>query len=188
MKIAIGADHAGFETKERVKRFLEAHGHEVLDMGTHSAESTDYPGYAFHVAEAVRDGAADRGILVCDSGNGIAIAANKVEGIRAAIAVNRWQGRWRAGTTTRTCSSSPRRSRPRGGLDRGGVARRALRRRPPCAPRRPDRGVRAHPRAAVAECPARRSRPSPGSLEDSYRETLESCARPTPSAGSSRAT
>lgn len=92
MKIAIGADHAGFETKERVKRFLEAHGHEVLDMGTHSAESTDYPGYAFHVAEAVRDGAADRGILVCDSGNGIAIAANKVEGIRAAIAVNRWQG------------------------------------------------------------------------------------------------
>lgn len=92
MKIAIGADHAGFETKERVKRFLEARGHEVLDMGTHSAESTDYPGYAFHVAEAVRDGAADRGVLVCDSGNGIAIAANKVEGIRAAIAVNRWQG------------------------------------------------------------------------------------------------
>ena len=57
-------------------------------MGTTSAESTDYPQYAFHVAEAVRDGEADRGILVCDSGNGIAIAANKVEGVRAAIAIN----------------------------------------------------------------------------------------------------
>jgi ribose 5-phosphate isomerase B len=77
MKIAIGADHAGFELKERVKRFLESRGIEVLDLGTTSAESTDYPPYAFHVAEAVRD-----------SGNGIAIAANKVDGIRAAIAMN----------------------------------------------------------------------------------------------------
>jgi ribose 5-phosphate isomerase B len=92
MKIAVGADHAGFEVKERVKRILETRGHEVLDMGTHSTESTDYPAYAFRVGEAVRDGAAERGVLVCDSGNGIAIAANKVEGIRAAIAVNPWQG------------------------------------------------------------------------------------------------
>jgi len=92
MKIAVGADHAGFETKERVKKILEARGHEVIDMGTNSKESTDYPAYAFRVAEAVRDGAAARGVLACDSGNGIAIAANKVEGIRAAIAVNRWQG------------------------------------------------------------------------------------------------
>lgn len=88
MRIAIGADHAGFELKERVKRYLASRGIEVLDMGTTSAESTDYPQYAFHVAEAVRDGVAERGVLVCDSGNGIAIAANKVEGIRAAIAVN----------------------------------------------------------------------------------------------------
>lgn len=88
MKIAIGADHAGFELKERMKRYLTARGHEVLDMGTGSGESTDYPAYAFSVAEAVRDGAAAQGVLVCDSGNGIAIAANKVEGIRAAIAVN----------------------------------------------------------------------------------------------------
>lgn len=88
MKIAIGADHAGFELKERVKRHLESRGIEVLDLGTTSAESTDYPQYAFHVAEAVRDGRAGGGILVCDSGNGIAIAANKVEGIRAAIAMN----------------------------------------------------------------------------------------------------
>ncbi len=91
MKIALGADHAGYETKERVKKLLEARGHQILDMGTNSTESTDYPPYAFRVAESVRDGAADRGVLVCDSGNGIAIAANKVEGIRAAIALNRWQ-------------------------------------------------------------------------------------------------
>jgi ribose 5-phosphate isomerase B len=91
MKIAVGADHAGFEMKERVKQILEARGHQVDDVGTHSAESTDYPPFAFRVAEAVRDGVAERGILVCDSGNGIAIAANKVEGVRAALAVNRWQ-------------------------------------------------------------------------------------------------
>jgi len=85
MKIAIGADHAGFELKERLKRHLEARGYTVLDLGTTSRESTDYPPYAFRVAEAVRDGVADRGVLVCDSGNGIAIAANKVAGIRAAL-------------------------------------------------------------------------------------------------------
>lgn len=88
MKVAIGADHAGFELKERIKSLLAARGHSVLDMGTNSTESTDYPKYAFLVAEAVRDGVADRGVLVCDSGNGIAIAANKVEGIRATICVN----------------------------------------------------------------------------------------------------
>lgn len=88
MIVAIGADHAGFELKERVKRYLETHAHTVLDMGAHSTESTDYPPYAFRVAEAVRDGKAERGVLVCDSGNGIAIAANKVEGIRATICVN----------------------------------------------------------------------------------------------------
>jgi ribose 5-phosphate isomerase B len=88
MKVAIGADHAGFALKERVGQYLKSKGYTVLDMGTDSAESTDYPQYAFKVAEAVRDGRADRGVLVCDSGNGIAIAANKVEGIRAAIAIN----------------------------------------------------------------------------------------------------
>jgi ribose 5-phosphate isomerase B len=88
MKIAIGTDHAGFELKERLKGYLSGRGVEVVDFGTTSAESTDYPPYAFRVAEAVRDGKADLGILLCDSGNGIAIAANKVEGIRAAIAMN----------------------------------------------------------------------------------------------------
>ncbi len=91
MKIAIGADHAGYAQKERLKALLTARGHAVLDLGTASTESTDYPLYAFPVAEAVRDGRAERGVLVCDSGNGIAIAANKVEGIRAAIAINPWQ-------------------------------------------------------------------------------------------------
>ena len=91
MNIAIGADHAGFQQKERIKTLLAARGHAVLDLGTTSLESTDYPHYAFKVAEAVRDGAAERGILLCDSGNGIAIAANKVEGIRAAIVVSEWQ-------------------------------------------------------------------------------------------------
>jgi ribose 5-phosphate isomerase B len=88
MKIIIGADHAGYEMKERVKQVLESRGHVVQDVGTHSGESTDYPPFAFRVAEAVRDGGADRGVLLCDSGNGIAIAANKVEGIRATICIN----------------------------------------------------------------------------------------------------
>ena len=88
MKISIGADHAGFEMKERVRKYLETRGHEVEDVGTHSAESTDYPIYAFRVAEAVRDGRVQGGILLCDSGNGIAIAANKVEKIRATICLN----------------------------------------------------------------------------------------------------
>lgn len=88
MNVAIGADHAGFEVKERVKRYLQEHGYTVRDEGTHSSESTDYPPYAFRVAEAVRDGKADGGVLLCDSGNGIAIAANKVEGIRATLCMN----------------------------------------------------------------------------------------------------
>jgi ribose 5-phosphate isomerase B len=88
VKIAVAADHAGFELKERIRVYLESRGHQVQDMGTTSSESTDYPPYAFRVAGAVRIGAADAGVLVCDSGNGIAIAANKVEGIRAAIAMN----------------------------------------------------------------------------------------------------
>lgn len=88
MKISIGADHAGFEMKERVKKHLASLGHDVSDVGTHSTESTDYPPYAFRVAEAVRDGTSERGILLCDSGNGIAIAANKVGSIRATICIN----------------------------------------------------------------------------------------------------
>jgi len=88
MNVAIGADHAGFEMKEVVKKYLEGRGHVLNDVGTHSPESTDYPPYAFRVAEAVRDRTVERGVLLCDSGNGIAIAANKVDGIRATICMN----------------------------------------------------------------------------------------------------
>jgi ribose 5-phosphate isomerase B len=80
MRIAVGADHAGFRLKERLKQELLAKGHQILDEGTASEESTDYPDYARAVA--------DRGILVCSSGVGMSIAANKVKGIRAALATN----------------------------------------------------------------------------------------------------
>jgi ribose 5-phosphate isomerase B len=88
MKIAIGADHAGFALKDQVRDALRQAGHDVLDVGTNSAESTDYPDYAGAVAHDVVSGAADRGILVCSTGVGMSIAANKVHGIRAALAVN----------------------------------------------------------------------------------------------------
>ena len=85
MKVAIGADHAGFILKERLRLRLERAGHQVLDEGTHSAESCDYPDFAAPVAHDVVDGRADRGILVCGTGVGMSIAANKVAGIRAAL-------------------------------------------------------------------------------------------------------
>ena len=85
MKIAIGSDHAGFELKERIKDFLDARGTRWEDVGTDSANSTDYPDYAFHVAEAVARGEFELGILVCGTGIGMSIAANKVRGIRAAL-------------------------------------------------------------------------------------------------------
>lgn len=84
MRIAVGADHAGLHVKEAVKSYLEGAGHTVTDAGTWSEESVDYPDYAQKVAEAVSRGEADLGILSCGSGIGMAIAANKVPGIRAA--------------------------------------------------------------------------------------------------------
>ncbi len=88
MKIAIGADHAGFEDKEKIKRQLDELGIEYEDVGTNSTESVDYPVYAKKVAEKVSSGEAEQGILVCGSGNGMQIAANKVRGVRAALAWN----------------------------------------------------------------------------------------------------
>jgi ribose 5-phosphate isomerase B len=85
MKIAVGADHAGFRLKERLKQELLEKGHEVLDRGTASEASTDYPDYASAVAGDVVAGRAERGILFCSSGVGMSIAANKVRGIRAAL-------------------------------------------------------------------------------------------------------
>lgn len=85
MKIAIGADHGGFNLKKEIVGLLEELGHEYKDFGTHSAESIDYPDVAIPVAEAVAAGEFDRGILICGTGIGIGIAANKVKGIRAAL-------------------------------------------------------------------------------------------------------
>jgi ribose 5-phosphate isomerase B len=84
MKIAIGADHAGFELKEKLKQRLLAQGVEVDDRGTRSQESVDYPDFAAQVGREVASGRAQRGLLVCGSGIGMAIAANKVPGVRAA--------------------------------------------------------------------------------------------------------
>ena len=87
-RIAIGSDHAGFEDKEKIKRQLDELGIEYEDVGTNSTESVDYPVYAQKVAEKVANGEVEQGILVCGSGNGMQIAANKVRGVRAALAWN----------------------------------------------------------------------------------------------------
>src|SRR6266542_3698627 len=84
MKIAIAADHAGFVLKEELRRKLTSDGHEVVDFGTNSEESCDYPDFAQSVGRDVAQGRCDRGILVCGTGIGMAIAANKVSGVRAA--------------------------------------------------------------------------------------------------------
>jgi ribose 5-phosphate isomerase B len=84
MKVTIGADHAGYELKEKVKQWLAQKGVELEDRGTNSAESVDYPDFAQRVGEDVAAGRADFGVLVCGSGIGMAIAANKVPGVRAA--------------------------------------------------------------------------------------------------------
>lgn len=85
-KIAIGADHAGFEYKNKISAYLKDAGYEILDFGTHSADSVDYPDFAHPVATSVESGEAERGILVCGSGQGVCITANKHQGIRAALA------------------------------------------------------------------------------------------------------
>ncbi|HHT83026.1 MAG: ribose 5-phosphate isomerase B [Christensenellales bacterium] len=82
MRIGIGADHGGFVLKEAVIKAIESLGHEYKDYGTYSEESCDYPDYALKVAAAVKSGEVDRGILLCGTGIGICIAANKVKGIR----------------------------------------------------------------------------------------------------------
>lgn len=83
MKIAVASDHAGFQLKEQVAAALKAEGHEVIDFGTESEESVDYPDYAEPAAREVAVGGADRGVLVCGSGVGVSIVANKVDGVRA---------------------------------------------------------------------------------------------------------
>ncbi len=85
MRIALGADHRGFALKEALGRWLSERGDQVTDFGTTNAESVDYPDYAFKVARAVARHQAERGILICSTGIGMSIAANKVRGVRAAL-------------------------------------------------------------------------------------------------------
>ena len=85
MQIVLGSDHAGFELKTGLLDFVRGLGHAVTDVGTHSTEPVDYPDYAEAVGESVRGGAAERGILICGSGVGASIAANKLPGIRAGL-------------------------------------------------------------------------------------------------------
>lgn len=85
MRIAIGTDHAGFSLRNTVLQAVQAEGHEILDFGTFSEERVDFPDFALKVAEAVQQGSADRGILLCGSGVGVCIAANKVNGVYASV-------------------------------------------------------------------------------------------------------
>jgi ribose 5-phosphate isomerase B len=88
LPIAIGSDHAGFHYKEQIKTWLTGQGWQVDDKGTHSTDSTDYPDYAHPVATMVEEGRAAAGILICGSGNGVCMTANKHKGIRAALCWN----------------------------------------------------------------------------------------------------
>jgi ribose 5-phosphate isomerase B len=85
MRVAVGADHAGYELKQHLVAWLRAQGHDVDDLGTHSTAPVDYPDYAEAVGRAVLDARADRGLVVCGSGVGAAIAANKIPGVRAGL-------------------------------------------------------------------------------------------------------
>jgi ribose 5-phosphate isomerase B len=85
MKIALGADHGGFDLKNEIAQFLNDAGHKTVDYGTKSPDSCDYPLYAYKVAKAVSEKTSDLGILICKSGNGMAMVANKLPGVRAAI-------------------------------------------------------------------------------------------------------
>jgi len=93
MKIAIGNDHVAVEMKNHIKKYLEEKGYEVINFGTDSSERCDYPIYGKKVAEAVASGECERGILICGTGIGISLAANKVKGIRAAVCSEAYSAR-----------------------------------------------------------------------------------------------
>jgi ribose 5-phosphate isomerase B len=93
MKIIVGCDHGGFELKEKILSFLRSAGYQVDDIGTYSSDSVDYPPYAIKVAEAVARGPADRGILICGSGIGMCMTANRIPGVRAVQASEPYSAR-----------------------------------------------------------------------------------------------
>jgi RpiB/LacA/LacB family sugar-phosphate isomerase len=85
MHLVLGSDHAGFDLKQSLAGYLRELGHDIVDVGTHNTAAVDYPDYAEAVAKALRDGRAERGVLICGSGVGASVAANKVPGIRAGL-------------------------------------------------------------------------------------------------------
>lgn len=93
MRIVVGADHAGFELKNMLAADLRYRGHEVVDMGTNSADPVDYPDFAEAVSKVLLDGAAERGVLVCGSGVGASVSANKIPGIRAGLCHDTYSAR-----------------------------------------------------------------------------------------------
>ena len=93
MKIAVVSDHAGFELKESIKEYLESLSHEVIDCGTFSKDSVDYPDFADVAAKKILDGSAERGVFICGTGIGISIAANRHKGIRAALCADIYSAR-----------------------------------------------------------------------------------------------
>ncbi len=93
LKIALGSDHAGFELKERLKRRLVEEGYQCIDFGTDNPQSCDYPDFSFAVANAVASGKCDTGIVICGTGIGSSIAANKVQGVRCALCWNEYTAR-----------------------------------------------------------------------------------------------
>ena len=90
MKIAMGSDHGGFGLKETLKAWLQEQGHEVVDCGCYSTESCDYPEFGAAAAQKVADGSCERGIVICTTGIGISISANKVKGVRCALCSEPW--------------------------------------------------------------------------------------------------
>ena len=93
MRVAIGADHAGFQLKRVISEYLRSVGHTVIDVGTDSDEPVDYPDYAEALGKAVLDGQAERGVLICGSGVGACVAANKIPGIRAGLCHDSYSAR-----------------------------------------------------------------------------------------------
>jgi RpiB/LacA/LacB family sugar-phosphate isomerase len=93
MRIVVGADHRGYQMKDEIAAALRRAGHQVLDVGTNSADSVDYPDYARAIGEALTEGRAERGVLVCGSGVGASIAANKIRGVRAALCHDTYSAR-----------------------------------------------------------------------------------------------
>lgn len=93
MRIVVGADHAGYDLKEVLAAYLRHRGHEIVDVGTSSDDPVDYPDYAAALSQAILDGRAERGVLVCGSGVGSSVAANKIPGIRAGLCHNTYSAR-----------------------------------------------------------------------------------------------